>query len=330
MATKCGIAVIGTGSIGQRHLSVLRGIDSVRPIAVPRRPERVCELEQAGYTAVNSLDHAVSLGSTLCIVATDTGRHIEDSLEAVKKGYHLLVEKPLSTDAFEAKRLCAQVEKAKRKMFVACLLRFSNSLNKFRELLSDIGTVHAVRIECQTYLPGWRPTRDYLKSYSARAEEGGVLRDLIHEIDYAGWLFGWPTTLQARVRNLGRLGIAAEEAADLWWETANKTLVSIRIDYLSKPTRRRMAAFGQRGTLEWDGVENRVFLHIEEEPLKVAVLPQTKDEMLLAQSLAFMNAVQGTDDPLLATGWDGVRALAVCDAARRASESRHDEKVEYT
>ncbi len=37
----------------------------------------------------------------------------------------------------------------------------------------------------QSWLPDWRPDRDYRESYSARLDEGGVLRDLVHEIDYA-------------------------------------------------------------------------------------------------------------------------------------------------
>ena len=56
---------------------------------------------------------------------------------------------------------------------------------------------------------------------------------------------------------------------------------------------------------------------------------QTRDEMYLAQDLAFVRAVQGRSDPRSATGEDGVRALAVCDAARRASESRAEESVRY-
>lgn len=323
------VAVIGTGSIGLRHCKVLTQIAEVRPIAVSRRPERVHELKASGYMAVQSLDDAARLGARVCIIATDTGRHVEDGVRAVERGLHVLVEKPLSTDAEKARLLCAKAEAANRKIFVGCPLRFSKSLNRFREMLNDIGQLHYARIECQSYLPYWRPTRNYLESYSARMDEGGVLRDLIHEIDYAGWLFGWPVALQARVENLGRLGIAADETADLIWKTADGCLISVRLDYLSKPERRKLAAYGQWGILEWDGVLNTVTLRREGESMREILLPQTKDEILLAQSEAFIAVARGGDALSLATGLDGVRALAVCDAARRASESRCEKKVEY-
>jgi predicted dehydrogenase len=301
----------------------------VKPIAVPRRPARVAELRDAGFLAVPDLDDAVRLGARACIVATDTGRHLEDGVRAVEHGLHLLVEKPLSTDAGAASRLSATAVATQRKVFVACLLRFSTSLNVFRERLKDIGGVHYVRIACQSYLPDWRPSRPYAETYSARMEEGGVLRDLVHEVDYAGWLFGWPLTVQARVANLGRLGIAVDEAADLMWEAAGARWVSVRLDYLSRPTRRTMTAYGARGTLEWNGVQNTVTLHPDGEPVREIACPQTTDDMLLAQSEAFVAAVRGGAGGSLATGADGVRALAVCDAARRASESRREEKVDY-
>lgn len=323
------IAVIGTGNIGMRHLDVLRQISDARPVAVPRRPERVCELEEAGYMAVKNLDEAVCMGATLCIVATDTGRHVEDGVRALESGLDLLVEKPLSTDALQARRIFARATGAERKMFVGCVLRFSQYLNTFRNLLGCVGCLHSVRIECQSYLPDWRPNRPYRESYSGRAGEGGVLRDLVHEIDYAGWLYGWPVALQAMVRNLNRLGIAADEAADLTWETEDGCVISVSLDYLSRPSRRYMRALGELGTLEWDGVKGTVTLALAGEDTKVLSSKQTRDEMLFAQDLAFVNAARGISEPQLATGEDGVKALAVCDAARRAAETRREEKVDY-
>lgn len=323
------VAVLGTGSIGTRHLSVLGQIPGVQPVAVPAHPDKVAELTMAGYTAVASLEEAVKRGAHRCIVATDTGRHVADGMEAVRWGLDLLVEKPLSTDAPAANRLYVETLNRGRQLYVACLMRFPQSMTKFRQWLPEIGLLHAVRIECQSYLPDWRPARPYRDSYSARAEDGGVLRDLIHEIDYAGWLFGWPDAVQARVVNLGRLGIAADEAADLWWEGRDGVEVSIRLDYLSKPTRRVMTAFGSGGTLEWDGVANAVTLRSEREPLKEAVCRQTKDEILLDQARAFLGDAPDAASYPLATGWEGVRALAVCDAARLASAGRREEKVTY-
>ncbi|MDP3703768.1 MAG: Gfo/Idh/MocA family oxidoreductase, partial [Candidatus Omnitrophota bacterium] len=324
-----GVVVLGTGSMGSQHLAVLGQLGTVQPIAVPTRVGRLEVLRRRGMSAVGDLREAVAYGATRCIVATETNRHVDDGLAAIEYGLDVLVEKPLSTTAEGARPLMTQATQRGCRVFVGCVLRFSESLQTFRTLMERVGRLHAVRIECQSYLPDWRPARPYRQSYSARAEEGGVLRDLIHEIDYAGWLFGWPDRLQARVRNLGRLGIDADETAELHWETRVGCAVSIRLDYLTKPPRRRLMAFGERGTIEWDGMAQTVRVCIGEAPPHTVTSSQTREDMLLAQDRAFIQVSREMADPRLATGCDGVNALAVCDAARRSSHSRREEPVVY-
>lgn len=323
------IAVLGTGSIGMRHLGALRRLANVRLIAVPKRPQRLEWLAQAGFETAPDLQGAVQQGARLCIIATDTRQHVPDGLLASEQGLDVLVEKPMAPDATTANHLRLAARASGRKMFLGCVLRFSESLNTFRKLLAAVGRLHEARIECQSYLPEWRPDRPYQESYSARADEGGVLRDLIHEIDYAGWLFGWPTALQANVRNLGRLQIKSDEAVDLFWEAPAGCAVSLRLDYLSTPSRRRLRVSGERGTLEWDGINTTVTMAVADAPVRVIRSSQTRDEMVLAQAQAFLQACRGRVDPRLAIADDGVNALAVCDAARRASASRQEERVEY-
>lgn len=323
------VAVVGTGSSGMQHLRILRDAAGIQAIAIPRRLDRIRDLERAGYAVAKDLNEAVGTGAMLCIIATDTGRHEEDTLAALECGLHVLVEKPLAVNAQAASRLRARAEAVDRQLVVGCVLRFSESLTRFRERLPEIGRLHSVRIECQSYLPEWRPQRPYQQSYSARAREGGALLDLIHEIDYAGWLFGWPASLQARIRNLGRLGIDAEEAADLMWEIREGALISVSVDYLTRSSRRWMRASGEQGTLEWDGINGVVTFAGSGMPLTSVRSSQTREAMWLAQARAFVRATCGMSDERLATGEDGVNALAVCDAARRASDSRAEERVEY-
>jgi predicted dehydrogenase len=242
----------------------------------------------------------------------------------------ILVEKPLCIDAEQARRLLRVAEDNGGDIYVGCVLRFSESLNTFKDLLRKIGSLHSFRVECGSYLPDWRHTSDYRRSYSARDEEGGVLRDLVHEVDYASWILGWPKAVYARLRNLGRLGIEAEETADLIWETAGGCLVSMSLDYLSKPPRRRMRATGERGILEWDGIENTVSLTTADGPAGSKDSSQTREEMFLEQDRAFINLTNGFREPRLATGEEGVKVLAICDAGRRSSHCRKEEPVEYS
>lgn len=312
-----------------RHLTVLGAAPEIRRVAIPTRSWRAKDLAQEGITTARDIVEAVRMGATHCIIATDTRRHVEDALAALDCGIDVLVEKPLACNAAEALSLVSAGRNGRPRAFVGCVMRFSESIGIFRDLLVRLGRLHSVRVECQSYLPEWRPTRPYKDSYSARGAEGGVLRDLIHEIDYAGWLFGWPHALQASVRNLGRLGVESEEAAELFWELEDGCAVSLCLDYLSRPYRRQMRAMGEHGTLLWDGRENVVTLTFSTGEEKNIDSLQTRDQMLLTEDLAFIDAGRRESDPRLVTARDGLRALAVCDAARRAAISKREEKVEY-
>jgi len=98
------LAVLGTGSIGMRHIGVLSALGA-RVIAVPARPERAAELAGQGLTSVRSLEEAKRIGAAGVIVCTDTSRHVRDCLEACGLGMAIFCEKPLAVSSKEAGKL---------------------------------------------------------------------------------------------------------------------------------------------------------------------------------------------------------------------------------
>lgn len=312
------VAVLGTGSAGSHHLRALRA-NGVKAIAVPVRPERRPALNAEGLTTAADLAEAVRLGAAACVVATDTGRHESDAEAALALGLDVLIEKPLAVDADGARRVEIAARRCGCRAFVGCVMRFSKSLGVFREKLAQLGAVESAEVECRSYLPDWRPSRPYLDSYSARAGEGGVLRDLIHDIDYAGWIFGWPAALVGSVKNSGRLGIKADEEAQLAWTTPAGVRVNIRLDYLTRPTKRGITARGERGALSWDAEAQSVEFAGER-----TCYPQSREERFAAQIAAFLST---EPDERLAGLEDGVKALQICDAVRRSSASGRQEII---
>ncbi len=321
------VSVLGTGSIGSRHLRIFRNLIGAEVSAIPVRPSRRSELQAGGFAVRDSLEDAVAEGSRAVVIATDTSRHVTDLRSALEAGCAVLVEKPLAANVSALSEVTRLIAGGAGPVYVACDLRFDLSLLNFRERLPKIGTVHAVRIECQSYLPDWRPDRDYRQSYSARAGEGGVLLDLIHEIDYAVWLFGAPSRVFARLQNSGRLGIESEEAADLYWETPDAAAVSIRLDYLSRTTHRTMQAYGELGEIEWDGVAQNVTLHMNDQSPQTEHFPQERDATMRDQNSAFLRAACGGDPGTLTTFEEGAVAVSICDAARLSSASGRFEAV---
>lgn len=322
---KC--VVLGTGSIGRRHLAVLSEVGA-EVIAVPIRSQRRQELEAQGFVTAASLPEACALGAAGAVIATDTGRHVADTMQAVSLGMPTLCEKPLAPAAAPARTLRRAVERLSTPVYVACCLRFDEGLWRVRGMLEAISPLHSVRIECRSYLPDWRPDREYRSSYAARAEEGGVLRDLIHEVDYALWLFGRPARVRGELANLGRLGIAAEERAEASWTTRDGVGVSIELDYLSRRRVRFLRVAGAGGELHYDLLARRIEVwRAGGEAYPLNDLPPL-GQIYPAQARTFLSLLQGGSAGYLTTMDEGIQALEVCDAWRASAASGRTEEVE--
>ncbi|WP_394838069.1 Gfo/Idh/MocA family oxidoreductase [Pendulispora rubella] len=315
------VLVVGTGSIGMRHLQVLSEIEGIQPVAVPARAERVDELSAQGYRAL-SLEDALALQPTAAIVATDTGRHVHDAARLLRHGCHVLIEKPLAPTATGVARLAEVAAANERTIAVGCYLRFHPGLRRFKELLGEIGAVHHVSVACQSYLPEWRSNVDHRYTYAARADEGGVLRDLVHEIDYATWLFGRPQRVSAMLTVGDSLGIASDAAADLLWRVPSGATVATRLDYLTRTRRRFIEAFGHEGEIAWDAVENTVTVKSSRGTTQVNHVGCERNSMMREQFLALLACARGeTYDRRLTSFDEGAFAIALCDAARASSAS---------
>ena len=319
------VLVRGTGSIGFRHLSVLRDQLGVETLAMPVRTARGNELAKSGFEIVATLEQAASRRPSCSVVATDTARHLEDAEELLRFG-DVLVEKPLAPTVVGIAALETAARANGRAVYVAFHLRFDPALCAFARRLPEIGALFSVRIECGSYLPGWRPDRDYRLSYSARAADGGVLRDLAHDLDYAIWLFGRPDEVFCTMSNRNILGIEAEETADLIWEGRAGVPVSLHLDYVSRVPRREMSASGEHGRLTWDALEGTVTLERAGAGSDVEHLVPDRNATLARELRAFVDGEESGRDQL-ATLAEGAEVVAVSDAARRSAASGKLEKV---
>ena len=161
------VLVSGFGSIGQRHVRILREMGQKVHVFSRRK------LQEEEY--YQNLEAALSeVHPEYVVIANETSEH-ESTLKKVFSFEipKILVEKPLFSTSIEN-----LPENPKSQVFVAYNLRFHPLL---QSLCSDIKEqiVLSVHIYVGQYLPDWRPQQDYRKSYSvSRTQGGGVLRDL--------------------------------------------------------------------------------------------------------------------------------------------------------
>jgi predicted dehydrogenase len=173
--------IIGGGSIGLRHLSVLKELGHEIAIVTRRKDLNYLSFE-------NSLDGLKIYKPNYIVIANDTDKHIKELKKILSSGYrnNIVVEKPISND-FNGLNLLPHETK---KVFVGYNLRYHPFINFIKNLIIKEPILSA-NIYVGQYLPNWRPNRDYKLSYSSSKKRGGgVLLELSHEFDYMSFLFG--------------------------------------------------------------------------------------------------------------------------------------------
>ncbi len=253
------VLITGTGSIGQRHIQNITRLYPEAKFIILRRETRVDELSKSLHAEVQGhIDEALKLQPDFALVATPSARHIDALIPLIDAGIPLYIEKPVVTTRPDVARLRSQLKSAQYSApnLVGCNLRFLPSLIAMREtvLSGKLGRIVRAQLTAGQWLPDWRPEQDYRQSYSAKMEMGGgVIMDLIHEIDMARWLFGEFSRVRGLVGKFSSLEIDCEDTAGiLLGDSKEGPMVSITLDYVSRKPVRRYEIVGEEATLIWD------------------------------------------------------------------------------
>jgi hypothetical protein len=216
------------------------------------------------------LADALSDDPGFAVIASPSHLHAEHLLALLEAGVPCYVEKPPVVSFEQLRRVRERLERmsAIPATLVGCNLRFLPSLQKLREMVRSgtIGRIVRATLEAGQWLPDWRPSRDYAECYSAdSARGGGVILDLIHELDQARWLFGDFDEVRAMAGKLSTLRTQSEDCACILLRPSHgPPIVSVALDYVSRRPVRRYEVIGEEGTLVWDLPRRRLELVLPE------------------------------------------------------------------
>ena len=199
------------------------------------------------------------------LVCTPSNFHVPVALAAARAGCHLFIEKPVSHSWEGVECLLEEVRSRDLTTLMGFDLRFDPGLLKIKELLAakTIGHVVAAHVEVGQYLPDWHPWEDYRFTPSAKQSSGGgVILDLIHELDYISWLLGPVADLTAMSGHVSRLEIETEDVAAILLRFETGAIATIQLDYLQRPPSRTCRLIGESGTIEWNYFGRFVRWHV--------------------------------------------------------------------
>lgn len=264
------VLMVGTGSIGRRHMANLRSLVPNVQFDVLRehgRSRDTSELGEIEIEVVGSLDEGLARQPYMMVIANPSSMHLRPLLAAIDAGIPFYAEKPVVSTLGDLSLLLNRVARGGLPPnVVGCNLRFLPSLIAFKALIDEgrLGNLVRADFEAGHWLPDWRPSQDYRLGYSAqRSQGGGVLLDLIHEVDSALWLLDDFEHVTGYATHASALEIDTDDCAGILMARAGGPITTVRIDYVSRKPVRRYTLVGDRGTATWDLRASKIVLDDE-------------------------------------------------------------------
>lgn len=324
------ILIVGLGSIGRRHVQIIRELYPSVLIGVLRHKN--CDDKESKALNIDicftSMFDALSFQADAALVTNPAPMHIDVATELAHAGVHLLIEKPLAEESKEdIDDLIAFCHRKNLILMPAYNLRFLPSLIYFKEQLekSVIGRLLSVRVEVGQYLPSWRPDMDYRQTVSSQYKlGGGVLLELSHEIDYLLWIFGAATWVKAHLSKQSDLEVDVEDTAHLQIgfkkDVAQHELIArLDMDFIRHDTARNCTVIGEKGTLRWDGITGTVeiFLKGGSQWKELFFDKPERNYTYEAELKNFISSIESNRKPSI-NAQDGLAVLQLIDAARES------------
>lgn len=251
MDRRIGWGILGTGGIARLFTADIQGV-GLHVAAVGSRAQGSAEAfgrefgvpeRHPSYEALCA-DPAVDV----VYVATPHPFHCENALLALRSGKHVLVEKPFTVNAREARSLVDEARSRGLVLMEAMWTRFLPTMVALRDIIGSggLGEVRAVIADHNQYLPLERAKRLHLPELG-----GGALLDLgVYPVSFAHMLLGPPAKVLATAK-LTELGVDEDMALALEWESGSHA--SLHCGMMAAGPN-RAAVIGSRGWVEIERV----------------------------------------------------------------------------
>lgn len=224
------IAFTGTGHMAQAHAQSVKRLPDVELAAVVNhRPEsRAAYAERFGiarqYDSVDAL--LADGGVDALVVSTPNALHARESIAALEAGTHVLVEKPMATNAAAAEAMVAASKSSGAKLMVAHCWRFDEEVNWLKRQI-DAGKLGKIlRTKGVGVHVNWGPGGWFV---DADLAGGGALADMgIHAIDTVRYLLGDPQPISVYAQVSTEYGdYAVDDCGIIWinWDNGASSIV---------------------------------------------------------------------------------------------------------
>ena len=294
------VGVVGVGVMGANHARVLNDLPGVKLVGIadpdPKQRATVCGLLGcAGYPDVEGL---IASGVDAVTIAAPTHLHRHLALTCIRKGVHILVEKPIASSVAEGSAIIAAAARAGVTLMVGHVERFNPAVEAIKEAIrhEDILSIAITRVG----------------PYPPRMSNVGVVIDLaVHDIDLIRW-FTDSDIVEVQPQLSNALA-EREDIALLQFRTASGVLAHINTNWLTPFKARSVTVATRKKYIMGDLLTRQVTECFGFQPdcsYSMRHLSVGHAEPLRAELQAFMKAIRLGAEPAV-TGEEGVASLEI-------------------
>jgi predicted dehydrogenase len=138
------------------------------------------------------------------IVATSDTEHVEPALEALERGYDVLLEKPIAPAAADCVRVVEAAERFGRALQICHPLRYTPFYDRVGQILESGALGDLVTLDLEEHVAYWHMTHSYVRGkFRKRALAAPILlAKSCHDLDLMTW---FARSQAARVASFGSL-----------------------------------------------------------------------------------------------------------------------------
>lgn len=252
------VCFVGLGSIASRHIKNLTSLFGTKiEIDVVRsgHGKLKCQDLKGLIDHVYVENDAIPCDYDVIFITNPTNLHYASLKKMHCHGRHFFIEKPVfETGKEDISGLKLRDDSI---YYVACPLRCTNVIQHLKKNI-DFSKVYSIRCISSSYLPDWRPGRDYRDTYSAkRLLGGGAAIDLIHEWDYIRYLIGEPEKVCCFRGKKSDLEIDSDDVAVYIAEYPDK-MVELHLDYFGRVPVRKLELYSRNDVITADLLEQKI------------------------------------------------------------------------
>ncbi|MCF6347723.1 MAG: Gfo/Idh/MocA family oxidoreductase [Flavobacteriaceae bacterium] len=253
------VGVLGAGHLGKIHLKLLQQSDKFNLIGFfdPSTENAQKVATEFGYTSFDSVTELIDAVDVVDIV-TPTLSHFNCAKEAITKGKHIFIEKPITNTVLEAESIRTLVSQEHVKGQVGHVERFNPAFTAVKDMIKNPMFIEAHR----------------LAEFNPRGTDVPVVLDLmIHDIDIILSVVG------SKVKNIHASGVSVisetPDIANARIEFENGCVANLTASRISMKNMRKSRFFQKDAYISVD------FLEKKSEVVKMKDVPKNPDEFAM-------------------------------------------------